>query len=78
MTDNLQERNDQLISNIKTLQSTEMNLYNSLENQNLSADQRKQVIDKINEISQMRIDMYANLKDSYSDKHINDIKYSFL
>jgi len=71
MTDNLQERNDQLISNIKTLQSTEMNLYNSLENQNLSADQRKQVIDKINQISQMRIDMYSNLKDSYSNYQQN-------
>jgi hypothetical protein len=71
MTDNLQERNDQLISDIKTLQSTEMNLYNSLENQNLSAEQRKQVIDKINQISQMRIDMYANLKDSYSNYQQN-------
>lgn len=71
MTDNLQERNDQLISNIKTLQSTEMNLYNSLENQNLNADQRKQIIDKINQISQMRIDMYANLKDTYSNYQQN-------
>ena len=71
MTDNLQERNDQLISNIKTLQSTEMNLYNSLENQNLNADQRKQIIDKINQISQMRIDLYANLKDSYSNYQQN-------
>jgi hypothetical protein len=71
MTDNLQERNDQLISNIKTLQSTEMNLYNSLENQNLSADERKLVIDKINLISQMRIDMYANLKDTYSNYQQN-------
>jgi hypothetical protein len=71
MTDNLQERNDQVLNNIKTLQSTEMNLYNSLENQNLNADQRKQIIDKINQISQMRIDMYANLKYSYSNYQQN-------
>ena len=71
MTDNLQERNDQLINNIKTLQTTEMKLYDSLENQSLSADQRKQIIDKINQISQMRINLYANLKDSYSSYQQN-------
>jgi hypothetical protein len=67
MTDNLQERNDQIINNIKSLQSTEMELYDSLENQSLNADQRKQIVDKINEISQMRINLYSNLKDSYSN-----------
>jgi hypothetical protein len=71
MTDNLQERNDQLLNNIKTLQTTEMNLYDSLENQNLNADERKHIIDKINQISQMRIDMYANLKYSYSNYQQN-------
>ena len=41
MTSNLQKNNDQLINNIKTLQSNEMKLYDSLENQSLSIDQKK-------------------------------------
>ena len=51
MTDNLQERNDQIINNIKSLQTTEMKLYNSLENQSLQSDQKEQIIEKINQIS---------------------------
>ena len=66
MTDNLQGRNDQIINNIKSLQATEMKLYDSLENRSLNADQQKQVIDRINQISQMRINLYASLKDMYS------------
>jgi hypothetical protein len=66
MTDNLQGRNDQIIDNIKSLQTTEMKLYDSLESKSLNSDQKQQIIDKINEISQMRINLYANLKDSYS------------
>ena len=66
MTDNLQGRNDQIIDNIKSLQTTEMKLYDSLESKSLNSDQKQQIIDKINQISQMRINLYANLKDSYS------------
>jgi hypothetical protein len=66
MTDNLQGRNDEIINNIKTLQTTEMKLYDSLESRSLSADQERQIIDRINQISQMRIDLYASLKDTYS------------
>lgn len=66
MTDNLQGRNDQIIDNIKSLQATEMKLYDSLESKSLNSDQKQQIIDKINQISQMRINLYANLKDSYS------------
>lgn len=66
MTDNLQEKNDQVIQNIKMLQSNEMNLYNSLENESLSTDQKKLIIDQINQISQIRITLYSNLKNNYS------------
>lgn len=66
MTDNLQGRNDQIIDNIKSLQTTEMKLYDSLESKSLNSDQKQQIIDKINQISQSRINLYANLKDSYS------------
>ena len=71
MTDNLQEKNDQVIQNIKTLQSTEMKLYDSLENRTLNVDQKKLIIDQINQISQMRINLYASLKDSYSNYQQN-------
>ena len=66
MTDNLQEKNEQVIQNIKMLQSIEMKLYDSLESKSLNSDQKQQIIDKIKQISQMRINLYANLKDSYS------------
>jgi hypothetical protein len=66
MTDNLQGRNDQIIDNIKSLQTTEMKLYDSLESKSLNSDQKQQIIDKINQVSQLRINLYANLKDSYS------------
>jgi hypothetical protein len=68
MTDNfnLQERNDQIINNIKSLQTKEMKLYDSLESKSLNAEQQKLIIDKINQISQLRISLYANLKDMYS------------
>jgi hypothetical protein len=66
MTDNLQEKNDQVIQNIKMLQSTEMKLYASLENKSLNTNQKKLIIDQINQISQTRINLYASLKNSYS------------
>jgi len=66
MTDNLQERNNQIINNIKSLQETEMKLYDSLESRSLNSDQQKQIIDRINQISQMRMNLYASLKDMYS------------
>ena len=71
MTDNLQERNEQSLNDIKTLQTTEMKLYDSLENQSLSSDQKQQIIDRINQISQMRINLYANLKNMYSNYQQN-------
>jgi hypothetical protein len=66
MINNLQEKNDQVIQNIKTLQTTEMNLYNSLDSQSLTTDQKKKIINQINEISQMRINLYNILKNNYS------------
>lgn len=74
MTDNLQERNDQIINNIKKLQDTEMKLYDSLESKSLNTEQQKQIIDKINQISQMRINLYASLKDmvSYYQQDVSD------
>ena len=65
-SDNLQGRNDQIIAQIKTLQTTEMKLYDSLESRSLTTDQQKQIIERIDQLSQMRRDLYASLKDMYS------------
>ena len=64
--DNLQERNQQVLNNISQLQVQEKNLYNSLDDENLSSEQKQLIINQINEISQMRLNIYASLKDMYS------------
>lgn len=61
----LNQSNNQVISNIKQLQATEMELFNSLEkglaNNTLSLSQEKSIVGKINEISQIRVNLYKNL-----------------
>jgi hypothetical protein len=64
--DKLQERNQQVLNNISQLQIQEKQLYDSLDDVNLSSDEKQQIIHKINEISQMRMNMYASIKDMYS------------
>jgi len=71
MSDNLQERNQQVLSNISQLQAQEKQLYNSLEDASISPDQKQIIINKINEISQMRINLYAGIKDMYSSYQKN-------
>jgi hypothetical protein len=44
-----------------------MKLYNSLENQSLQSDQKEQIIERINQVSAMRINLYQTLKDNYSN-----------
>ena len=66
-TDNsLQERNQQLLSDIAQLQKQEQQLYNNLDDVTLTSQQKQQIINQINEISQMRLNIYGNLKDMYS------------
>ena len=69
--DNLQERNEQTLSNISQLQSTEQQLYDSLDNVSLTSEQKQEIITKINEISQMRLNLYANMKDMYTSYQNN-------
>lgn len=66
MSDNLQERNQQVLNNISQLQTQEKELYTSLDDPNLSSEEKQQIINKINEISQMRLNMYAGMQDMYS------------
>ena len=62
MTDNLQEKNQQVLNNISQLQLQEKQLYDSLNDITLTTDQKQQIINKINEISQIRMNMYSGRK----------------
>jgi hypothetical protein len=58
-----QDNNIQILNDIQSLQDIEQQLFNSLEeNQNLTSDQQKQLIKKINDISNMRINLYETLE----------------
>jgi hypothetical protein len=57
-----QDNNIQILNDIQSLQDIEQQLFNSLEeNQNLTPNQQKQIIQKINDISNMRINLYHTL-----------------
>lgn len=64
--DSLQERNEQVLNNISQLQSQEKDLYVSLDNVSLTPEQKQNIINRINEISQIRMNLYAGLKEMYS------------
>ena len=65
--DKMQERHSQTLQNVKELQSMEEQLYTQLENgnNNLSEDEENQIINKINELSQMRTGLFNSMKDMY-------------
>ena len=66
MTDNLQEKNQQVLNNISQLQNQEKELYASLDDVSLSTEEKQQIINKINEISQIRMNLYSSLNNMYS------------
>jgi hypothetical protein len=68
---NFSERNNQVLSGILQLQKTEKQLYVNLAIPNLSSDEKQKIINQINELSQMRMDMYSNLKNLYSSYQTN-------
>jgi hypothetical protein len=59
---NVQNNNQQILNDIQSLQSMEQQLVSSLEsNPNLTSEQQQQIISKINQISNMRINLYKTL-----------------
>jgi hypothetical protein len=59
---NVEENSTQLLNDIQSLQSIEQQLFNSLEeNTGLTTDQQKKIVEKINDISKMRINLYETL-----------------
>lgn len=69
--DKLNEKNAQVLSDISKLQENEKQLYSSLEERGLTSEQKQQIISKINELSQMRMNMYNKIKDMHSSYQTN-------
>jgi hypothetical protein len=61
----LEDRKTQLIEYIANLNSMENDLYQQLDNTQLTAAQRTAIANKISNISQMRIDLYAMINTLY-------------
>jgi len=58
----IQQNNEQILTDIQSLQQMEQQLFNSLEtNTSLTTTQQQQIIDKINQISNMRVNLYQTL-----------------
>jgi len=59
---NISQNNEQILNDIQSLQQMEQNLFNSLEtNPNLSSQQQQQIVEKMNQLSTMRINLYQTL-----------------
>jgi hypothetical protein len=66
MSSDLQERNLQTLNDINNLRKIETQLYENLNNINLSESEKQLIMRRINELLQIRINLYATLKDYYS------------
>ena len=59
---NIKDNNKQILNDIQTLQQIEQQLFNSLEtNPNLTSKQQQDIVKKMNQISNMRINLYQTL-----------------
>ena len=58
---NIPGNNQEILNDIQSLQGIEQNLFNSLENPNLTSEEQESTINKINRISEMRINLYKTL-----------------
>jgi hypothetical protein len=57
-----QQTNEQILNDIQTLQTMEQQLFSNLENNpNLSTQQQQQIVEKMNQLSNMRINLYQTL-----------------
>ena len=57
-----QQTNEQILNDIQTLQTMEQQLFSNLENNpNLNTEQQQEIIEKMNQLSNMRINLYQTL-----------------
>ena len=61
-SNNSQQTNEQILNDIQTLQTMEQQLFSNLENNpNLTTQQQQQIVEKMNQLSNMRINLYQTL-----------------
>lgn len=59
---NIQDNNEQILNDIQSLQQMEQQLFSNLEsNPNLSTSEQSKIIDKMNQVSTMRVNLYKIL-----------------
>jgi hypothetical protein len=59
---NIQDNNEQILNDIQSLQQMEQQLFSNLEsNPNLTTSQQQQIIEKMNQLSNMRVNLYQTL-----------------
>ena len=59
---NISQNNEQILNDIQSLQQMEQQLFNNLEtNTTLTPQQQQQIVEKMNQISNMRINLYQTL-----------------
>jgi hypothetical protein len=71
---NVQENNEQILNDIQSLQQMEQQLFNSLEtNPNMTTDQQQKIVEKMNQLSNMRINLYQTLSgvNNYFENALN-------
>jgi hypothetical protein len=71
---NAQQNNEQILNDIQSLQQMEQQLFNSLEtNTNLSTDEQQKIVEKMNQLSNMRINLYQTLSgvNNYFENALN-------
>jgi len=69
-----QETNGEILNDIQNLQKIEQELFNSLDNPQIQPEDSKKIIDKINNVSQMRMNLYKllnNLNSNYKNSLTN-------
>jgi hypothetical protein len=75
---NMQEKNSATKSDISNLQDIEKGLFDSLEKGDafLTTEQKNEIVNKINEVSQMRINLYNTLDKTvtFYDNNVNSVK----
>jgi hypothetical protein len=67
----LSEINEQNLRNIKTLELQEQDLFAELNRMDTTTERKRQLIDRINELSQIRKNLYDNSRDLYSYYNTN-------
>mgnify|MGYP001075082290 CR=1 FL=1 len=72
---NMQESNQQVLNDIKLLQEQEQELYTKLQNKvssnTITDGEKTQITNKINELYQMRLNLYSVLQETYSSYENN-------